>query len=305
MVYVSGIDPGSQPGVTSSSIVALDALTGEQRWQSRTPSISSFLAATDRRVYSGDSSGSFYALDGATGAEVWTFQGVEAGWSAPAVAGGVVYVGQSDFTGDIPNAASLDKQMFALDAATGREIWRFEADDWVSDPVVASGVVYFTTMNHAWRSGDGEHSLYALDVESGDLLWQFKADSRLLSSIVGNETAYAVAYSGPVYALGQAEEATPTAVAQPTVDGASTPTPEASSPTVVPAASLVPVAAATATSVIAPVSTPAVVGAPQAGMPRTGSDGMDGIASGAAYLALAAMLVLMGVALALRRKRKL
>jgi len=65
---------------------------------------------------------------------VWTFKtdvrNVGFG-SSPAVAGGVVYVG------------SLDNWLYALDAETGQEKWRFKTDGEVySSPAVAGGMVY-------------------------------------------------------------------------------------------------------------------------------------------------------------------
>jgi outer membrane protein assembly factor BamB len=51
--------------------------------------------------------------------------------SSPAVAGGTVYVG------------SFDDHLYAIDAETGQEQWRFETDEWVrSSPAVAGGTVY-------------------------------------------------------------------------------------------------------------------------------------------------------------------
>ena len=65
---------------------------------------------------------------------------------------GVLYVG------------SDDNHVYALSAATGTELWRFETGDIVrSSPAVAGGVVYV---------GSDDNHLYALDAETGAELWR-------------------------------------------------------------------------------------------------------------------------------------
>ena len=62
----------------------------------------------------------------------------------PAVSDGVVYFG------------STDNHLYALDAKTGKEKWKFKTGDWVSSsPAVSDGVVYFGSYKH----------IYALDIE--------------------------------------------------------------------------------------------------------------------------------------------
>ncbi len=74
----------------------------------------------------------------------------------PVAAGGLVYFG-----------SSADDTVRALDAASGRLVWRFTAGGPVRfAPTVARGKAYVA-------SDDG--SLYALEAETGKLLWQFRA----------------------------------------------------------------------------------------------------------------------------------
>jgi len=62
--------------------------------------------------------------------------------SSPAVANGIIYVG------------SRDKNLYAIDAVTGNEKWRFTTGDWVdSSPAVANGIVYV---------GSNDKNLYAI-----------------------------------------------------------------------------------------------------------------------------------------------
>ncbi len=63
------------------------------------------------------------------------------------MANGVVYVG------------SLDGNLYAVDAATGEEQWRFATDAEVySSPAVANGVVYVGSLNGNLFAIEGEDS---------------------------------------------------------------------------------------------------------------------------------------------------
>jgi eukaryotic-like serine/threonine-protein kinase len=86
----------------------------------------------------------------------WAFPTGERIVSSPAWADGVVYVG------------SDDGNLYAVDAATGRQRWMHRTRGPVSgSPAVAGGRVYVT-------SYDGR--LHALDAKTGDLLWKFATE---------------------------------------------------------------------------------------------------------------------------------
>ncbi len=73
--------------------------------------------------------------------------------SPPAAVGGVVYVGA-------PNRC-----VYAVDGATGREIWRYETSGQVSaQPIVADGRVFFGQQG-------GDKNYYCVDAKSGAPLW--------------------------------------------------------------------------------------------------------------------------------------
>ena len=116
---------------------------------------------------------------------VWTFKtdvrSVGFG-SSPAVAGGVVYVG------------SLDNWLYALDARTGQEKWRFKTDDDVfSSPAVAGGMVYV---------GSWDNWLYALDAETGQEKWRFKTGGPVASSpAIAGGVVYFSSLDGYLYAV--------------------------------------------------------------------------------------------------------
>src|SRR5579859_3828324 len=75
---LSGIEPWG-------ALRALDALTGEQKWEFRvpTPPWSGVLSTAGGLVFSGDMEGNFFALDAAAGKLLWRLQTGGAIWAAP------------------------------------------------------------------------------------------------------------------------------------------------------------------------------------------------------------------------------
>jgi outer membrane protein assembly factor BamB len=71
--------------------------------------------------------------------------------------------------------ANLAGNVYALDAADGTEIWRFETSDviWSGSATVADNVVYI---------GSTDGNLYALNAETGAVRWEFPRLRRVLSS---------------------------------------------------------------------------------------------------------------------------
>jgi len=73
--------------------------------------------------------------------------------STPAIVDGIVYV------------AGVEDYLFALDAETGQEKWRFQTPKGsMNSPSVADGVVYISS---------GDETLYAVDAETGKEIWRF------------------------------------------------------------------------------------------------------------------------------------
>ncbi|HUO32579.1 MAG TPA: PQQ-binding-like beta-propeller repeat protein [Bryobacteraceae bacterium] len=158
-------------GGIGSQVYAFNAATGEQLWIADTgyeiyaaPAVANgvvYVASTDYNLYAfnaetgqpiwkqnlGDviyaspavangvvyvNSNKLYAFDAITGQAVWTQAAVD-GDSSPAVANGVVYV------------KSADDNIYALDAATGLQLWSAAIDsasEADSSPAVANGIVY-------------------------------------------------------------------------------------------------------------------------------------------------------------------
>ena len=102
--------------------------------------------------------------------------------SSPLISGGIVYIG------------SADKRLYALDARSGHELWRFETQGMVrSTPAVDSGRLFF---------GSRDHFLYALDAATGKLLWKHDTLREIVSSpLVANGTVYVGSRSSNLFAF--------------------------------------------------------------------------------------------------------
>lgn len=143
---------------------------------------------------------------------VWRFDTGGEVYSSPAIANGVLYV------------ASKDGILYALDAATGAERWRFEISEYVtrSSPAVVDGTVFvgggfaFHAINAAtgqerWSvpiryagqasptiaSGvaivtSQEGWIYALDVATGETVWRTATDGLAFGApaIIGDQVIY-------------------------------------------------------------------------------------------------------------------
>jgi outer membrane protein assembly factor BamB len=204
-------------GAGDGRVYAVDARTGKEKWRATTGGrVRSSPAVDASRVYVGSADGRVYAFDRATGAEEWKFdtEGVklESGkfgydrrtvQASPAVSNGTVFIG------------ARDGWLWAIDAATGAERWRFDHKiSWVNtSPAVLDGMVYAgssdaqfvhavdatsgkeiwrTTTGTTWSSpavagdvvytGDGSGRLNAFDRKTGKALWSFRTGATAHSS---------------------------------------------------------------------------------------------------------------------------
>jgi outer membrane protein assembly factor BamB len=157
---------------------AVDAATGERRWRYATDGrIRSSPAVAGGVVYVGSMDGRLHAVDVRTGEALWRFEtegysldSSEYGFdrrsiqSSPAVADGRVFFG------------SRDGHLYAVDAASGELLWRFDQEvSWcISSPAVEGGIVYVGT-------SDG-HFVQALDAATGEEMWRTGTESRVFAS---------------------------------------------------------------------------------------------------------------------------
>ncbi len=181
---------------------ALDAQTGEKRWSfpespAKDQTFYARPAVTDDLIVVADYGGGLFALDPATGREVWPTQDKRGRFIGGAVIGDeLIYVG------------SVDGTLYALDRGSGAEVWIFptQRDIW-STPLLADDALYLTSL---------DRHLYALDAGNGALKWQFPAEGETggdppVGAMVGTPTLhegvlYFGSFNNRIYALDAATQ---------------------------------------------------------------------------------------------------
>jgi outer membrane protein assembly factor BamB len=113
------------------------SLSGSELWRARTGSyVYSPAALSGATAYVGSYDHRLYALSQATGRTRWTFDAGAPISGAPTVIGGLVYFSTCGSCSSYESNARA-RRTFALDAATGRLVWRFpdgEYSPMIGDP---------------------------------------------------------------------------------------------------------------------------------------------------------------------------
>ena len=148
-------NPTTENGIvyfgTSGSIYAINAATGALSWRYNGAQLVSVI---NGRVYAKQNP-ILLSLDAATGELLWTYEGGE----------GVRFLTVS---GDVVYTSNADGSVRVLDATTGSLIWRYRPEgDWVGSPVVIDDTVYFGS------GSGGAGYVYALDAVTGSLRWSY------------------------------------------------------------------------------------------------------------------------------------
>lgn len=102
--------------------------------------------------------------------------------SSPVIVNDVLYIGST-------------YGIFALDARTGRELWRYHTNGFVkSVPAVSNGVLYF---------GADDRKFYAIDAKDGTLKWMNdkSLDGYIASAAVVDNRVYVIPKDGTFYAF--------------------------------------------------------------------------------------------------------
>jgi outer membrane protein assembly factor BamB len=204
-------------GSTAGTLYAIDRATGSSKWQYPVKSrITSSPAVAGGLIYFGAFDGNFYAVSETTGQLKWKFQTrgehrfsaahlhglvpenetMPDPWdcylSSPVVWNGAVYFG------------SGDGNVYALDAATGTQKWKFKTGNVVhASPAIADGVVFV---------GSWDSYMYALDAATGAEKWRFHTGEDPVnhnqqgiqsSAAVSDSVVYFGCRDGHLYAVDQ------------------------------------------------------------------------------------------------------
>jgi outer membrane protein assembly factor BamB len=125
-----------------------------------------------------------YALDAKTGALQWNTEDLGGAIvSTPSVSDDMMlYVG------------TFAKEMVALDAKTGKELWRFAANDWVwAEPALDGDTLYF---------GDLSGTFYAVDRKTGTSKWQIQPGGAIVGTpLITPEGIFFTTESGSLVAV--------------------------------------------------------------------------------------------------------
>jgi outer membrane protein assembly factor BamB len=177
-VIVNGV---AYIGNTDGLLIAIDTKTGKERWRAKPgASLVGAAAVAGGTVYAQSSDGLF-AVDAETGVKLWDFTVYPGYDSTPVVVDGAVYMSTRNagspavVDGVVYVGGDADSTFYAVDAATGAELWQTKA----------------TT-----------NGLYALDAATGAMIWQFITNSTVRSGpAVLDGTAYFGTKDGIVHAL--------------------------------------------------------------------------------------------------------
>lgn len=239
----------AQPAVAGGSVFAasddgflyaVDRATGRQRWRfdlkasdlhRRPPSpdnsyfdfLQSSPVVHDGKVYVGSLSGALFAVDAATGKQVWNLGTLDAIRGNPVIHGGRVYFGswddhlyavdlktgkpvwRVDTGGIVQSTPAIDQgrvvignraaKLLAYDAETGKPVWSHDYTDgsWVeSSAIAANGMLYVGSSDSL--------KLSAIAPDTGREVWQFKTGGWTWATpVLANGTLYVGAISGYPY----------------------------------------------------------------------------------------------------------
>ncbi|RPI53371.1 MAG: hypothetical protein EHM55_14025 [Acidobacteria bacterium] len=155
-----------------NTLVALSLATGKEIWRGPDTAQGATVAVNSGLAYVLGADSNFYALDATTGGEKWKVAFARSGScdSVPVVRDGIVYVSGNVLVtpADANRSASYYRHLFALDANTGVERWRYPSAPLggtggvcVSQPIVTADAFFAVSAS----------TLYAVNVATGRDRW--------------------------------------------------------------------------------------------------------------------------------------
>jgi len=149
----------------------------------------------DELIYVAAVDGTLYAIDketGGIGTNGWKASLVQDPDNQHLVSGPVFDAGESTLL-----IGSDDQHLYAIDASSGAEKWKFMAEDKIwSTPVIVDETVYF---------GSHDRNVYALDLATGETKWQFTTGGAVVARpLVWRDMVLIGSFDRKLYALDSA-----------------------------------------------------------------------------------------------------
>lgn len=145
------------------------------------------------RLYFSNLGGRMVALNTETGKVEWENNFDRCTAASPAIGDGIVYQPFMDRHPCEPHDKSQPGYMVAMNAETGKELWRFQAGVIESSPLLIGGLLYF---------GSWDGKFYALDVKTRKPRWTFDAGGELKGGPAYSKgTIYFGGYDNRMYAV--------------------------------------------------------------------------------------------------------
>ncbi len=205
-------------GAYDKHLYGITEASGQEAWRFTPPGDKGreFVdgAVTDGKlIYAPNGDGNLYAIDPAQKENnqpklIWTFNTTNRLWGKPLLVDGTLYQG------------ALDHKLYAIEAATGKELWRFEASSApiAAQPTLKDGVLYV---------GAFDSNFYAVNAKDGSLKWKTVVDGWVWTGAsVTSDAVYFGDVRGKLYALDLATgqrnwtyETRDTIKAQPVISG--------------------------------------------------------------------------------------
>ncbi len=186
-------------------LYALEADTGNEKWELNFGTILSSPSVSNRTIYLGSNDGDVFAIDengklkwkiriqDLTSVSLKPIDRISIDQDVTIVNDAIYFTGS--FThyvneGDIQS----DCYLYAVESTTGRPIWKLHLSSCAStDSTVVNKVLYF---------GDEAGIVHAIDAITSEELWRFQADSAIsLEIAIANGKAYFSTEAGYIYSL--------------------------------------------------------------------------------------------------------
>jgi outer membrane protein assembly factor BamB len=192
-IQFAGKDVWGVPG--GDEIAAFDLRTGARLWTHRTVGEDMPSAVYHRgRLIFANGDWHAYALRADNGRQLWSTDiGGVSTMASAVMAGNTVIVA-------ICNGGMKDTSSIALDASTGKMLWKSPYGHCDAAPAYADGKVFVSDVDRGDSRLQGKTIVAALDARTGKPIWLYRGKAQGLWSIVGSdEAAVAGTYASGTY----------------------------------------------------------------------------------------------------------